>query len=358
MAENITYLIGAGASANALPLTKTTKEALREFKQWLDQKELELADEKFPDHYGINQTKRKTQEDFLYKISCLIGILEYGKDCSSIDKYAQWLFRNNMEQELRELKATMSCYYLLEQSRKPVDCRYSDFFTRLKELIDSRGLHSDKLPGNIKIISWNYDLQFEKAFYDLYTLRNGDIYPVLDVLQVFPRVNPIRQYDENGFSIIKLNGTAGLHTVQKQTEGFANTVIENINDPRLREAILKKAIGRYGMYIQRIDELQPIFNFAFEQAGESLDAKNKALGIAEKTDVLVVIGYSFFEDNREVDGEILRRMERLRRIYVQNRGESATEKVREYLGEKRKCVDVIRECDVSSFRLPDELYES
>src|SRR5208283_2371734 len=160
--SKITYLLGAGASCNALPLVNNFKDRLKSFfnkdiwgaLQIRFQIEKTSAHELFPynGQYG---------KDFMESVSWLINVADKH---ASIDTYAKKLFvRNDNDalKELNKLKSTLSCYFLLEQSLKPVDKRYDNFFA---SILTNDGSGIPKLPEGVNIITWNYDTQLEKSY--------------------------------------------------------------------------------------------------------------------------------------------------------------------------------------------------
>jgi len=147
---NFTYYIGAGASCNVLPLVKQSAE-----------------------------------------------------NHASIDTFAKKLYIKNEQHNLLRLKATLSCYFLILQGLNNVDQRYDTFFASITNKDENENVI---LPDNIKIISWNYDIQFEKAF----NIYLDNIKYLSTQLQAPPITGGRFEFDYSKFGIIRLNGIADV----------------------------------------------------------------------------------------------------------------------------------------------------
>jgi hypothetical protein len=73
---------------------------------------------------------------------------------------------------LKKLKAVLSSFIIVVQARRGVDKRYDSFFA---SVLYRDGRRELKIPPNIRILTWNYDTQLEKAFYG-FAENNGVIY--------------------------------------------------------------------------------------------------------------------------------------------------------------------------------------
>lgn len=64
------------------------------------------------------------------------------------------------------------------------------------------------------------------------------------------------------------------------------------------------------------------YTFAWEERGSGAEiakkAREMAVDIAEQTDALVIIGYSFPKLNREIDTQIINSLQKEAQIYIQN----------------------------------------
>jgi hypothetical protein len=185
--KNITYLLGAGASYHSLPLLATMSERMKAYSSFLK----------------LALKKGEIKNDFAHKfILELDHLLIAEKQSTSIDAYAKELSNSNNHLKLLHLKAILSSYLIFEQLVKPEDFKIfldedqsiaipDSTLEMIKNPIDKRYRtfwaeytdQSKKLPKNIKIISWNYDMQLEFSFsrFSQYSLEM-----VQQELQIFP----------------------------------------------------------------------------------------------------------------------------------------------------------------------------
>lgn len=106
--------------------------------------------------------------------------------------------------------------------------------------------------------------------------------------------------------------------------------------------------------------MAPYLNFAWEldQNDISLKSIKRAKDIIERTDYLVVIGYSFPNFNRLIDREILKNSKSLRKIYYQapsNVVESLSQRIKGVLPTGLQPLDATPITDLDQFFIPYEL---
>jgi hypothetical protein len=297
---NVTYFTGAGASALALP----------------------TVGDKFNKRFGYfcealifhtrSQQTWNTERLFINKVK---NELPYHY---SIDTYARKLCFQN-QNEYCALKILMSYYFLFEQlgnriqeyrlatsmqenlerefknDRKKLDPRYDVIYAALlKE--DTR-----KLPGNLHFITWNYDIQLELSLSGFLNIPLNDSF---NSLEVFPAPNCAT--DTKHAKVIKLNGTAGL-TYKSDGNGksykFLNIEYGHGFQPNHFSTCLKEI--KENLNAGELKSYDSMLHFAWEQVVEVAQARKKAKEIIDKTEVLVIIGYSFPLYNRKIDAEIL-----------------------------------------------------
>ena len=156
--QTFVYLTGAGASCNVLPMTANFPQKLLDcyhaYTQFREDLELQKP--------TTSTDPLKYEADFL---RCLEWLTDQTKQHASIDTYAKKLIVRRDKQKLLELKATLSAFFVIEQARNRVDQRYDSFFA---SVIEYDAFGRVEWPGNLKVITWNYDMQIEKAFFDYY----------------------------------------------------------------------------------------------------------------------------------------------------------------------------------------------
>jgi hypothetical protein len=313
---NITYLFGAGASAYAIPTIEDIPERLKKFYQYLDK-----IEKSPPGPTVISQHSdyhlEKPNSQLKNDIQWLIGNLAYA---TSIDTLAKRLFIKKSKDYFK-IKALMISFFVFEHFRKPVydsihpeseynpqntatrniDHRYDNFFASLIQ----KDFHD--LP-NIKILSWNYDMQFEMAFDEYSGL--GDFIKNQVYLQVFPS-HEVRGFDNNRFGILKLNGSL---QIRRRNDDILALLYP---DKSLQlYSLVNNLINDYKSLIE-IDRPDPYLFFSWENTDINIQTKDIAREIANETDILIVIGYSFPYFNRVWDSEIFGNMKKLQKVYFQ-----------------------------------------
>jgi hypothetical protein len=196
------------------------------------------------------------------------------------------------------------------------DMRYDSLFASIIKN------SATKLPNNIRIVSWNYDQQFELAFSE-YSLIPTALHN-LGMLNLTYRQSPT-EVRSNEFAIFKLNGTPSILDSFGKNHEFLpkldvkikytkNGTKSDFQISSGKEAYKKLLLAYKKTKDQRIED------FGLTFAWETMNNKFFTSVIQEikDTDVLVVIGYSFPYFNREIDSEILSCMNP-KKIYVQSK---------------------------------------
>jgi len=335
MDGKVTYLLGAGASKNALPLIKDFPERLDRF----------MADCIGILSFNPNKEKMITQRDVERRkaienhriISDLKWLLENVKKHASIDTYAKKLFVTGRTEELKKLKMLLILFFAHEQI-KYVDERYDSF---IAAIINEK----KKISNSIRIISWNYDYQFEKAFSEYLEIDKLAI--IQEILNIAPSKNikNPRKLKDDVFEIVKLNGTTAV--MERENIMEVKNIFEDFSDlpPTSLRAKFEQFYGNL--------KIHPLVHFAWESS-HIQDYLAKAEEIAKLTKVLVVIGYSFPFFNREIDRRIIQSIPDLDRIkiYIQDIN---PENIIDRLSSITKSKNIIPIKDVAQFYLPPEL---
>ncbi len=317
--KNITYLIGAGASIQAIPVVNAMLPRMKKFRDFIFSWEKDT------------EAKKEVFKNFYEDLSELMGNTEQH---TSVDAYMRELALSGDGPKLMRMKNVLICYLFFEQLKKPEnliirpekfpiaigfpsesdepefsmkdiitshDRRYNTF---LGSLLDDS---LKTLPKNVNILSWNYDMQFELAYSRMCTtaLQSAQM-----KLQVFPSKSPLPLLDNS--TLVKLNGTAGL-AKKIRGEGFEN--IFNVVEDEFEHG-LKYMLNFFEESRSRYHEYTPAFYFAWEKEKVTEQARELASKIMSKTNILVIIGYSFPDFNRLIDREILSKSN-LEKIYIQ-----------------------------------------
>lgn len=346
--KRVTYLLGAGASALALPIVADFPNSLRKFHEELKKYEQQTsAKEYFNDHSLQGKTKSGYFQELLHKITWLADEAEKS---ASVDTLAKKYHLTGMDAYLRQLKTILTIFFLWEQLPNPPDPRYDAFIASISDLKD-RAL---RIADNLRIISWNYDFQVEKAFAPYFSgayTSLSKFSSIQERLNIIPRKGNTIEFND-GFGVIKLNGTAAL--ISDSASG-ARPLFEDMKvdaDVQLAEDLTRVYAG-----LITYNQTDMFLNFAWE----STKAKEKILEIARqvayKTEVLVVLGYSFPFFNREIDRLIINAMGGLKSVYFQAKGDDVYRNIDRF---KSIRTDLSKDQlipieDVDQFFLPPEL---
>ncbi|AEV32743.1 hypothetical protein Oweho_1757 [Owenweeksia hongkongensis DSM 17368] len=293
--KNITYLLGAGASASALPVVNQFKDGLRALVGCFN----DVAEK---DDLGM---KRIYQD--------LLWLAEKHDIYYSIDTAAKVFFHQegSNSENLKRLKRTVLLYFLLEQlpipellefrareHQAPIDNRY---FRLLAYYLGSNTVPT--LPDNLHFISWNYDMQLELAFNHFGFEQN--LRTTSEELKSLPRGGSYRSITKNDVEtakVIHLNGVAGLGLRNKREEEIIENLIDVFSNMSLKEVLEKiKAMN----FFEDI-EADYMINFAWEKRGLSREYFDRAKEIMANTSDLIVIGYSFPNFNRFIDKDLMK----------------------------------------------------
>lgn len=260
----ITYLLGAGASYQALPTVNKIPESLEEVISKISAITLPAADKYTkiqPKAISANQYKEFLADDLKW-------LSEASKHHASIDTFAKKLYLNGQQSELLKLKNALSAYFALLQAIKLTDKRYDSFYASIlsKHMLD--------FPSNIRILSWNYDTQLEKS-YKQFSKNAQDVF----VASKFQRYTL-----DKGFNIFKINGTAAFRHMQYNDNYYYCDLAKEFNADSLDQVVFS-----YSRCRQLSDSYYSALSFAWEHDGFI----DNIIPHIEDTQILVVIGYSF-----------------------------------------------------------------
>lgn len=283
--DKIAYLIGAGASFGAIKLAKDLGT------------DMIILSEKILDY---SPKGGNNQQENLKKLSNKLK--EYGtvaKGHYTIDTYAKKLVIRRDNKKLHELKSTISIYFMISSLFDNYKCddRYDSFWA---SIISENG----SLPKNVRMISWNYDVQMECSLLEYYQdYRQVESWLNLQINS--RQLTFTNDYD--GFTLFKLNGSANKVSYQVDSQRFIRKNIDTLNKVKLDEKIIEFA-NVFDEMINRIKN--PDIMFAWElstgdgQMGKSLvSCAHDAIKDAK---TLVIIGYSFPFFNREIDRNLFK----------------------------------------------------
>lgn len=340
MAKNITYLLGAGASANALPVINEIDSRLESFKNllynFIQQKQ------KNPATNDLNPAAHQLFERVEW-------VINNTKNHLTVDTFARKLFaKNSSHNDLRSLKRVLSTFFLYEQIKfeHNAHLRTDEFgVNQFKQTPDKRydglissiisdTINDNALLGNIKVLSWNYDTQFEQSYKEFWDFPS--IQETHSALQVVPgkwivEKGGNQEIDFTKFSLIHLNGIAGFKSiVEKPSKTLIDKYQNKIptTDEILTDLIMFfDEISNIENHTPSNEEATLFFNYAWENKVNNHDFQSplantavyNAEKIAELTEILVVVGYTFPLFNRTIDNALISKMNRLTKVYIQDK---------------------------------------
>lgn len=297
---NITYLLGAGASYNSLPIWREQGESMIE----VGNKLLGILKHS-NDLLMNNKTKKLHDNKVLVDLSN--RLIKYGKSAiefGSIDIYAKRLHLIGDTEQLNDLKYCLSVYFDLWENYfyslidlrngkklEKIDKRYLNL---LSIILEKNG-QKPKLNQQISFITWNYDLQLEMAYKSFLPSKDVTLKYLNSCLKF------INNNEKDNLDIVHLNGFRGIF---KDKNDVYETV-ENSNSNNLEQYLLG-LLDNYNQFRNSKPNYNDCIKYAWESDSKSL---NKAKEIMGETDILVIVGYSFPSFNRKIDTELIREFE-------------------------------------------------
>lgn len=318
--KDVTYLFGAGASANALPTWKNFKDRLIGFREFLKYDRSNNNGKMKVGRIIKNETLNET-------LNSIIAELDWH---STPDTIAKKYFHQNKNVDILKLKAALICFFMFEQSADSIlkfNSEKGNFSFELKKTMDMRydvliasilkNIRTAQLKKNYSVLTWNYDYQFELTFgrYSIWDLSKNHNY-----LNVWPSwSNYDSELANSEFSIHHINGLAYIY--DDEFSQLYNGPFELNKYPvevlfRLFNSLIQTEIGS-----KRIDEF---FHFSWESietcriAENFIESHSGLSRIANRTNILVVVGYSFPIFNREIDLAIFERMTKIEQVVIQS----------------------------------------
>lgn len=289
-----TYILGAGASANCLPVVNKMADDIEKLKKTL------------------NSSTYIENKSILNEINSILNQLKnICQNNYSVDTYARKLYLSGRQSEYRQLKDNLTLYFTLHQKIYDVDKRYDNFWAAI--LMDNR-----QLPDNVRVISWNYDTQLELSFRDF--INNSKLSEISSILNMYSIHSKYDYFDQNKFAVFKVNGSA-----KYKKDHFLKDEFEYLTDDFqfgfYNDIYISDLITNYKKYISFDSNKQSVYknelSFAWEHDfnSESYGGIRNSL---KDTSTLAVIGYSFPIYNRKVDKKIINEfMPNLQKVYLQ-----------------------------------------
>lgn len=324
---NVTYLLGAGASFNSCPIWREQGEKMIE----MSLKFLDSSFHKF-EEVKFRNLITNPQQRILWDIGYFgYKSIEYG----TIDTYARKLFLSSYiydKKELRNLKIAVSYFFGLwetsnDEIKKRIDTQTGKevvlseidqrYISLLSTILQKSEKQNPKVNDNIRFISWNYDLQLEKA----YLKFCSDGCAINDISRTFSfRLTE----DIKNLNVCHLNGYCGYfyseyYDIKSETKKQKENFFINQTESKEIAKILE-----YSSYFAEEASKETIdftnhINYAWEDNPTSKKTREIAMNTFSETDILVIIGYSFPPFNKEIDKMLFQKLYKEKvKIYYQD----------------------------------------
>ena len=320
MRKNITYLFGAGASANALPIVKYFNPRLELFAKYLEGfpnnfkkigefiSEVRTILDESRHHSTIDTVAKKYFHSYdknlknLERLKKVLTVFFYYeqmrtnlfiKDQTRTDNYSKFAFlQTDYDYEIEEINS------FVKNKKSNIDYRYDSFIASLLSPLENNFI----LPENINILTWNYDCQFEMA---LKQFKGERMYNLQKDLGVYPFMNSIeesehwKEINKQKFKILHLNGQAQFYW--KETDNGISQYKSMFDLGDLHHNIESVINFADGSGITFSWEKNSKNNLQSVGMSSIIEAAKKVI---TNTNILVIIGYSFPFFNRIVDKEL------------------------------------------------------
>lgn len=336
----ISYLLGAGASWHACSILNEQ-----------GCKMIELAESYFdkPDmDFEVIPGSLDEKEKLIWDIGRFGKIsLKYG----TIDTYAKKLDLNSNRQELLRLKMSVSLFFSIWQIlhdnpiKKRGEIAFDDvdrrYISLMASILRRESDVKNKIVDNVRFVTWNYDLQIESAFkafgldfLDWESISKDLIFRVDD-------------NNEQELEVCHLNGYHGFFKVGN----IEGNILSDQRSSEVRE-IVDFIYERLSLQPGSIDFKNHI-NYAWEKNILANKTRKEALRIFSTTDILIIIGYSFPNFNKEIDKLLFDKLRgRKTKIYFQDPNASLT--FLNQLVDKNQCEVICLNDRTDFFFLPYE----
>lgn len=312
--KKITYYLGAGASANSIPMVSGINQSLKDLCEFVGEKiEYCVSNNILPIQIGVRQYDKREFGDFKSFLDKWTNLV---RPTPSIDTFAKRLFDNGKKKEYAEYKIFLTiAFHYFHFSKKIdnniwgnniLDGRYENLFRSINNECNGYDFKT-YIPKCFNFITWNYDFQFEFS-------------RVLDYSDEgqpqFAKTNAF--YNSMGSQFLKLNGNSLLHGLENIH--YTSRLGIDTTDELLYLLFI--------IFYELINNEQEITTFRFSWENK-VDLESLA-ETAQKTDILVIIGYSFPSFNRMIDKAFYLNLKKDCIIYTQGRDMQDSIRIKNY----------------------------
>lgn len=317
-----TYWFGAGASANSVsPVSGLHKD----FKLVHDN--LIEAAKNVERHNELEIRALADRVNYYYQDAFNQSSGGTRLDSKSVDTYAQNARSN--PRVYKEFKFILSVVILLIQELKGPDPRYS-------HLIANNANNEGLIDPRIRFVTWNYDYNIEEALLERIGMYDNATWESVEN-SIFKSTK-----DLNGVTIpaqIKLNGSCNSYYSTAPFDSEPDRLIDIApNSKASKNRFLKSAINLSMTYIAMSDNdlsIESGLAFFWEKSEIQNKRFEDAKRIFENTKSLVIVGYSFPQENQEIDQELISKLPDGANIFIQDPDFQELSDKFKFLGGKR-----------------------
>ena len=350
--ELVTYYLGAGASSGIYDLTGTDVAtraipfggylgpALEEYSNTLSRMaQDESSAARLP--FDVRSTIRSLHES--------LGPIISGLQQTTIDTFVKRTFLTTRDSEkLRGHKIALACAFKYWEYIRPRDKRYIDFITSVTPVGLAREV---ALPANLRVVTWNYDLQFEDSIRDIYGMTVDEEL----VSQTCPTtIDRMAKFNKEKFSLFHLNGTCDKHIKRGKDNSPEFLREAAVNRMQFTHDDVVKNTLEIAAAFEKRPDLEPSISYAWEPSPLYQTFQRELLESIASTVAVVAIGYSFPFYNRAVDREILGSMTKLKKVYLQVPETDQKEFRNRILATVGREIDIVEISDMRQFHIPYE----
>ena len=355
--KELTYILGAGASFQSIPIVKTFSSRFNDFLLWIDR-----------DIIKDNGFSADVKQKF--------GILyELGNDLhksfeshQSFDTYFKKLFHTGQKDKISEGKKVLNLYFIWEHLSLPVvkPEKYDEYAFWKESSIDKRydaliagllrPIPDQKEPYcKVNFITWNYDLNL------LMSLKNyfSPNATITDFFNQINKNNGLWQVEEK-ITVINMNGFFycsyfnDLESLQRRN--IHDIIYSKIKNQNYFDSLITNNLHEYTA--NNVDTDAELIKFAWEKSELShLIAKDKI----DESKNIVIIGYTFPLYNRLVDLSYLEQsVISNRSIFVQDpKADTIRQNLLDYYqlndnDSLERSLKAVKDCD--SFYIPSDIF--
>lgn len=374
----VTYLLGAGASANALPVYNCINTELKNVINKLDilcnsrfkiennfltifnfDKINQIGFEKIMNYYNLLAEKNSNEiVEFIKWLKCEFRTLYKNRGTfSTIDNYAKFLFETKKMEEFEKLKFISMCFivlfqdhfylfnnadrfkseegkkyyneYFIENGYTKIDYRYFNFISSLHK----NGKYSD----DVLILNWNYDSQIEMVMsnYDKEQINyhipqyqkaaSSDVIKESNFISI--PSSSTNNLKKGKTHLVHLNSLAGAFSSLQKTINYFNNQTEENNLAynyllKMKNLFAHKEVNVFNImkYAWELENFENHIDYQYEDKETTQLLKDNIKQHLNETTHFICIGYSFPFYNKEIDLQIIKELDAtiLKEIILQN----------------------------------------